>query len=126
MRYVFDIYYWGEWSFEKAFDSLDRAKRFAEEFSQDQWRIVDSSNGNTLVENDPLAELERQAALDIGRFARSDEWVARMANQRLNDWTTRRNRRHVQSNRPNHSIFDVLKPPRPCFSDKVNWLQEGF
>ena len=118
MSFVLEVKGWVNFEFERSFDDILGARRFANErYSQNAWRIRDLVSDIVLHEHDPTQTIEDAALSESNRFVRFENWMQGESRRRLANIATRQRRSQVRPQR-------IKK--KQSVVETVNWMVEGF
>ena len=92
-KYSLEIENWGSYELVKDFSSLELARQHGRtNFPQNEWRVFNRTAGHVVHKHDPFSNIAEEAAQHLQRYADTDMWRHRYAEQAAREVQTRQQR----------------------------------
>lgn len=92
-KYSLEVENWGSYELVKDFSSIELAKSHGHSnFPQNEWRVFNRTAGRVVHKHDPFSEIAAEASQHLQRFADTDMWRQRFADQAASEVVARQQR----------------------------------
>ncbi len=92
-KYSLEIENWGSYELVKDFSSVKLAKQHGRNnFPQNEWRIFNRTAGRVVHKHDPFSDIAEEASQHLQRFADTEMWRQRFADQAAREVVARQQR----------------------------------
>jgi hypothetical protein len=92
-KYSLEVENWGDYELVKDFSSVELAKDHGcTNFPQNEWRVFNRTAGRVVHKHDPFSSIEEEASQHLQRYATTDMWRQRYADQAAREVYARQQR----------------------------------